>query len=789
MCFRGRRIQQAKALITLLQNQSLTMAANALLRFGGTKVTAPTRRRIVAINSHHRPHQQHALSTSSFTWWLLRSPNSTTTTLARAHFSSRQRVRRLLSTTSSLDPSSTTSLSSSLKDGDKDNDTHIQNDATSSSLSVSSSKGKKSKVVGRLSSDALTRLVQLARPEWQLIGMSAATLGITSSITLLLPYASGQVIDYVVATAASAAAATSTNSSDALSPLVLASGLFGLSTVAGGGVYLRALWLARAGNRIVARLKQQLFDSILQQEHAYLDQQTSGDLLSRLTTDAALVEEAVTSQAVAVLRHSIMTIGAMSMLLYTSPLLAAISCGTLPPIFVLTTKMGQRLEMEQEKVQELQGAATTLAEEAVSSVSTVKQFVAEQFESTRYRNAIAKAHDRALETAHMQAQLEAGAHVASNGAVLCVLGYGGSMVLEGSISAGELTGFIMYSLLLAGNVSGLTWLYSDLVRAGAASKRVFDILDRTPMILPSSSSLTSKESASLSSTMLQQKSTKATMDALDPLEQFEFTPTQYVYDHSQPTVHPVSIELESVNFRYPSRPQVQVLENFSLSVAPGEVVALVGGSGSGKSTISSLLTRLYDVNDEYKDSVRIAGIPVSQYDPLQLRRMIGVVSQEPTMFRGTIRDNIAYGEWSRVSDDQIWQAAKAAHVLDFTKDFPMGLDTLVGARGSQLSGGQRQRIAIARVLVKNPPIVILDEATSALDAKSEHVVQNAMNSLMSGRTVLSIAHRLSTIRHASRIAVVEQGAIVQTGTFDELTSQEGGHFRDLMKTQLVSDDV
>jgi ABC-type multidrug transport system fused ATPase/permease subunit len=735
------------------------MAANVLLRFGCTKAaTAPTRRRVAGIGI---------------------SP-ATTSSSARGRFSSRDNVRRQFASTTSSLP--TTASLSSPKDGDKDENS---NGASSSSLSGSSSDKKNSKAVGGLSSDALTRLLQLARPEWQLIGMSAATLGITSSITLLLPYASGQVIDYVVATAS-----TTSNSSDALSPLVLASGLFGLSAVAGGGVYWRALWLARAGNRIVARLKQQLFDSILQQDHAYLDQQTSGDLLSRLTTDAALVEEAVTSQAVAVLRHSIMTIGAMSMLLYTSPLLAAISCGTLPPIFVLTTKMGQRLEIEQEKVQELQGAATTLAEEAVSSVSTVKQFVAEQFESTRYRNAIAQAHDRALETAHMQAQLEAGAHVASNGAVLCVLGYGGSMVLEGNISAGELTGFIMYSLLLAGNISGLTWLYSDLVRAGAASKRVFDILDRTPMILPaSSSSLASKESASSSTTVFQRKSNKAIMDAMDPLQQFEFTPTPYVYDHSQPTVHPVSIELESINFRYPSRPQVQVLENFSLSVAPGEVVALVGGSGSGKSTISSLLTRLYDVSDEYKDSVRIAGIPVSQYDPLQLRRMIGVVSQEPTMFRGTIRDNIAYGEWSRVSDDQVWQAAKAAHVLDFTKDFPLGLDTLVGARGSQLSGGQRQRIAIARVLVKNPPIVILDEATSALDAKSEHVVQNAMNSLMSGRTVLSIAHRLSTIRHASRIAVVEQGAIVQTGTFDELTMQEGGHFRDLMKTQLVSDDV
>jgi ABC-type multidrug transport system fused ATPase/permease subunit len=231
-----------------------------------------------------------------------------------------------------------------------------------------------------------------------------------------------------------------------------------------------------------------------------------------------------------------------------------------------------------------------------------------------------------------------------------------------------------------------------------------------------------------------------------------------------------------------------------LTIEPGEVLALVGGSGSGKSTVASLLTRLYDPVDP--SSIQLDGKALADYDLEEVRHMMGVVSQDPVLFRGTIRDNIRYGEWDKVSEDDILRAAHQANVLDFAQQFPQGLDTMVGPRGLQLSGGQRQRIALARVLAKNPPILILDEATSALDAQSEHLVQRALEKLFQdsaggvggggGRTILSIAHRLSTIRHASRIAVVQEGRIVQTGTFDELRSTDGP-FRNLMKTQLVGD--
>jgi ATP-binding cassette subfamily B (MDR/TAP) protein 10 len=606
--------------------------------------------------------------------------------------------------------------------------------------------------------DPMYRLIEISRREWKLIGMSAATLGVTSSVTLILPFASGQVIDYTI-----------NSSADGLSPMLLASGLFGLSAVAGGGVYLRSLWLARAGNRIVARLKQQFYGSILKQETAFLDQQTTGDLLSRLSADAQLVQSALTTQAVAGLRGLVMSTGAAGMLLYTSPTLAVISCCTLPPVFILTRQVGRKLQEQQEIVQKLQGEATSLAEQSLASLSTVKQFVAEDYETTRYQNAIAKAHGKAVETAHMQAQLEAGAHISGNAAILGVLGYGGSLVLEGSISAGDLTGFVMYSLLLAGNLSGLTSVYSDLVRAVAASNRVFSILDREPQI---------RTTATRAVPLLDPTE--------DPLLPITYKSVLTANDGGSQLSAPVSIEIQGLNFSYPSRNDVKVLKNFSLTVAPGEVVALVGGSGSGKSTIASLLTRLYD--PENKSSIRIDGRPVSDYDPSELRKMIGIVSQEPMLFRGSIRDNISYGEWDNISEEEIVNAARLAHVLDFANKFPDGLDTMVGPRGMQLSGGQRQRIALARVLAKKSPIIILDEATSALDAQSEHLVQKAMNSIVndSGRTIISIAHRLSTIRHASRVVVVDDGSVVQTGTFDELTTVDGP-FRQLMKTQLVGD--
>lgn len=597
------------------------------------------------------------------------------------------------------------------------------------------------------------RLVNFAQPEHSLIVASAATLLVTSSTTLILPMASGHVLDLIL------------SGDSTTAPPLVAAGLFGLTTVAGAGVYARTLWLQQAGNTLVARLKERLFRSIVYQDLAYLEQDTTtGDLLTRLSHDTTLIQSAVTTQAVAALRGIVMTVGSAVLLWHTSPTLAAVSVATLPPLFVGARLAGQRLREQQRQVQTLHSAATTVAEQALQGIVTVIQFGAQNQEWQRYQTAVNAAHEQAIRTGKIQALLEGSVHVAANGAVLLVLGYGGSMVVAGTLSVGDLTSFLMYSLLLAGNVSGLSSTYAEVSKAVAAADRVWQVMDRTPAIPSSFSSSSSSD-------------TRATRN-----------------DQMQ---HPLSIEFRNVQFSYPTRREKNILgPQFSLVVKPGEVLSIVGESGSGKSTLAKLLTRLYDVaNNNSEDSnggcdrnsaILINNVDIRDWEVQELRQdVIGIVSQEPWLLDGTLAENIRYGR-PTATDQEVRKAATLANVWSFASGFPKGLDTPVGSRGgTQLSGGQRQRVAIARLLLKDPPIVILDEATSALDASSEDLVQKALDSVMKGRTVISIAHRLSTIRNADRIAVLHNGRVVEVGTFNELSQNEGGAFRALMGRQLV----
>lgn len=625
-------------------------------------------------------------------------------------------------------------------------DTTTSDSASSSTVNNTTSDSIIESPQKRTNAEITNRLYDIAKPEMKLIIASAATLGITSSITLLLPYSCGLVLDMAMFEAAG------TSQEDALSPFLVAFGLFGLTGTAGIGVYARSLMLNIAGNRIVSRMRRQLFGSILSQEAAFFDKTKSGDLISRLSSDAQYIKSAVTSEAVSGLRAIVMSLGSTSLMFYTSPTLAVVSLMSIPPVFLAARSVGLTLRDKQKVVQEMHGKATNVAAEVFNGHKTVQLFSAERHELERYSNAINDAHGKEIEVGRTKAAFDGVVHVAANGAVLLVLGCGGKLVVDGQMSAGDLTGFLMYSLLMAGNISSLSGTYTEMMKSVAAAGRTFDIIDRIPLIPSSFQKANDEETLALDHPKVIKKK------------------------------GPISIRFEDVHFAYPTRKNAPVLgPKFSLLVESGENLAIVGGSGSGKSTAGLLMTRLYDCDG---GNIFLNDENIMDLDPAELRGQIGVVSQEPLLFAGSIADNIRYGRLD-ASDNDIIEAARAAHVLNFAEALPHGLNTQVGDRGSQLSGGQKQRVALARLILKDPPIIILDEATSALDAKSEYHINQALKTMTEGRTVISIAHRLSTIREADRIAVLKDGEVVETGTFDELIKSKG-EFHKLMEQQITN---
>lgn len=484
--------------------------------------------------------------------------------------------------------------------------------------------------------EILKRLYEISKPERKLIIGSAATLAVTSSITLLLPYACGTVLDGAIAASAAA--------SD-YNPFQVSLGLFGLTCTAGIGVGLRQYWLNIAGNRIVCRIRRQLFASVLSQESAFFDRNKSGDLISRLANDCYFIKSAMTTEAVAGLRGVVMSVGSTSLLFYTSPTLAIISLLSIPPVFLTARIVGRRLKKNQKQVQELHGKATNVAEEVFGGIKTVQLFNAEAMEYNRYSTTVSTAHDKEIQVGKTKSLFDGVVHVAANGAVLLVLGYGGKLVLQNEMTAGDLTGFLMYSLLMAGNLSSLSSTYAEMVKSFAAAGRTFDLIDRVPQI-PSSF--------------------RRGQDNSD--------------GHVEKVTEAASISFQDIQFAYPARDVPVLGPHFSLDVKAGENLALVGGSGSGKSTVSLLLARLYELNS---GSISINGKNIQSIEPALLREQVGIVSQESVLFDGTIADNIRYGR-SSASDEEVLEAARVAHVTHFTDDLPHGLETQVGPRGTQL---------------------------------------------------------------------------------------------------------
>ncbi|KAI9837791.1 MAG: multidrug-resistance transporter mdr2 [Sarea resinae] len=580
------------------------------------------------------------------------------------------------------------------------------------------------------------RLLKIARPEAKWLGGAFVFLLISSSITMSIPFSIGRIID--IATKAE-------SGTDQLFGLDLSTfyiALAGVLTLGAGANYGRIIILRLVGERIVTRLRSSLFRKTYVQDAEFFDANRVGDLISRLGSDTIIVGKSITQNLSDGLRALVSGGAGFGMMAYVSLKLTGVLTLLFPPVAIGAFLYGRAIRNLSRKIQKNLGTLTKIAEERLGNVRTSQAFAGEVLEVHRYNTQVRKIFNLGVREALISATFFSSTGLMGNMTILALLYVGGSMVKSGAISIGDLSSFMMYTAYAGSSLVGLSSFYSELMKGVGAASRLFELQDRQPTIAA--------------------------------------TVGQQVKSARGP------ITFENVKFSYPTRPAVTIFENLTFEIPQGTNVAIVGPSGGGKSTIAQLMLRFYNPS---AGSIKINGQDIAKMNVKSLRRKIGLVAQEPVLFSGTIAENIAYAKPLATRSEIILAARKAN--CQFISDFPDGLDTHVGPRGTQLSGGQKQRIAIARALVKDPDILILDEATSALDAESETLVNAALAELLKGHnTTISIAHRLSTIKRSDRVIVLStDGRVAEQGTYRELSSNPDGAFSKLMEWQMSGSDV
>ena len=515
-------------------------------------------------------------------------------------------------------------------------------------------------------------------------------------------------------------------------------GVAAIMAVASGG---RFYFISVIGERVLADLRQAAFSHLLALDTRYFDTHRVGELTSRLNGDVAMIRGAVGSSFSLALRSMVTIVGALIMMILTSPFLTLAVVIAVPAILVPVIFYARRLRGMSRRTQDALADLSAMATEMLGATRTVKAFTQEGEQ--------ARIYDERSEASYRAEVKRLGARAVLVGLVIflgtCALvglvWWGAQSVFAGTVSAGQLAQFLVYALMASGALTNVSEVFGTLQSVAGATERITEILDTEAIIR----------------------------------------------DPARPQALPEpplgTIGFEQVGFSYGGPDGEPVLSDLSFAVGKGETVALVGPSGSGKSTTLSLLQRFYDATG---GAIRVDGVDVRQLRLADLRQRFAYVEQEPTIFAGTVAENIRFGKPEAGMDDVI-AAARAALVHDFVSDLPEGYETMVGERGVMLSGGQKQRLAIARAILKNAPILLLDEATSALDAHSERLVQLALEHLMEGRTTLVIAHRLATIRDASNILVLEGGRIIDQGTHDQLVAK-GGRYAELARLQFRLDE-
>ncbi|KAK3327935.1 P-loop containing nucleoside triphosphate hydrolase protein [Cercophora scortea] len=580
------------------------------------------------------------------------------------------------------------------------------------------------------------RLIKIARPELRWLGAAFVLLLISSSVTMSIPFSVGRILDL------------STKGPDEevlLFGLTLRQFFGGLAVVLTVGAmanFGRIILLRIVGERVVARLRTQLYRRTYVQDAEFFDANRVGDLISRLNSDTVIVGKSITQNVSDGLRSLVSGAAGFAAMAWLSPKLTSIILVMVPPIALGAFFYGRAIRNLSRQIQKNVGTLMKIAEERLGNIKTSQAFAGEVQEMNRYSKQVKKIFALGKRDAIISGTFFASTSWAGNMTILAMLIVGGNLVRSGTMTLGDLTSFMMYTVFAGSSLFGVSGFYSELMKGVGAASRLFELQDRKPAI-PATVGV-------------------KVVSAQGP------------------------IKFSNLTFAYPTRPAVTIFKGLDFEIPSGSNVCIVGPSGGGKSTVAALLLRFYNPTE---GTITINGVDIAKMNVKSLRRRIGMVSQEPVLFSGTIAENISYGKPQASRSDIIAAAQKAN--CGFISDFPDGLETQVGARGAQLSGGQKQRIAIARALLKDPDILILDEATSALDAESETLVNSALAELLKGRsTTISIAHRLSTIKRSDKLIVLSsEGTVAEVGSYNELSADPHSAFSRLMEWQMSGGDV
>ena len=510
--------------------------------------------------------------------------------------------------------------------------------------------------------------------------------------------------------------------------------MMGLLVIQSIASFFRVVIFVMVTERALAAIREDLYGHLIHLPMSFFSAKRVGELNSRVASDTAQIGETLTTTLAELLRGISMVIGGIAILAFTSIKLTLFIVGVIPPLIIVTIIFGKFIRKYSKSVQDEVAASNTIVEETFAGIQTVKAFANEAWERSRYATRIKEVVGLAVKGGYYRGAFASFITFGLFGAIALVIWFGAGMVHDGELAADKLNEFILYALFIGGSIGGLASVYAQLQKAIGATETIFDLME---------------------------EQTEMIVDRVETV-----------------AVEIGDIVFNQVKFSYPSRSDVQVLNGLSFKIPKGKTIALVGKSGSGKSTIASLLMRFYHLE---QGGILSNSKPLNEVDLAAWREELALVPQDVLLFGGSIKENIAYGK-TDASEAEIIEAAQQANAWEFIQGFPEGLETTVGERGVQLSGGQRQRIAIARALLKDPQLLILDEATSALDSESEFLVQEALDRLMQGRTSVVIAHRLSTIRNAHEILVINEGQITERGTHDQLLNL-GGTYSELVRLQ------